>query len=88
MYISFFQFPTQQSTQKHTRRYSVIVDRDADAATMHTAAVDGLIKELGLKDTDRHLLEGHIEYRDAEPGLTIIKEGCAEVSFFDSILHV
>lgn len=50
-----------------------------DAPTLHAYAVDGLIKELGLKDTDRYLLEGHIEFRDAEPGITILKEGCTEV---------
>lgn len=52
---------------------------------MHAYAMDGLIKELGLKDSDRNLLEGHIEYREAEPGITILREGCADVRFFDEL---
>lgn len=43
-------------------------------------ALDGLMKELNLEDEDRCLLEGHIEVRDAAPGVTILTEGKSEVS--------
>lgn len=66
--------------QKHNRRFSVVVDRETETQGLHAYAIDGLIKELGLKDSDRYLLEGQIEFRDAEPGITILKEGCADVS--------
>lgn len=65
---------------KHSRRYSVAYDREVDAQTLISLAVDGYIRELGLKETDRHLLEGHIEFRDAEPGITLLRENCADVS--------
>lgn len=45
-------------------------------------AVDGFLKELGLKESDRHLLEGHIEFRDAEPGITLLRENHPDVIFF------
>lgn len=66
---------------KHGRRYSVAYDREVDVHTLVALAVDGFIRELGLKDTDRHLLEGHLEFRDAEPGITLLRENCADVSF-------
>lgn len=69
----------QVSLPKHSRRHSVIFDRESENIFLHTSAVDGFIRELGLKETDRHLLEGHIEFRDAEPGITILREGCTEV---------
>lgn len=66
---------------KHSRRYSVAYDREVDANTLIALAADGFIRELGLKDTDRHLLEGHLEFRDVEPGITLLRENCADVSF-------
>lgn len=73
--------------QKYNRRFSVVVDRETEAQSLNAYAIDGLIKELGLKDSDRHLLEGQIEFRDAEPGITILKEGCADVSSFFHCAH-
>lgn len=51
-----------------------------EAHTVLQLALDGFIKELGLKDSDRHLLESHIEFRDAEPGITLLRENCPDVS--------
>lgn len=51
-----------------------------ESSSLTVLAVEGFIKELGLKDTDRHLLEGHIEFRDAEPGITLLRENCSDVS--------
>lgn len=67
-------------TQKHNRRFSVVVDRETEAQSLNAYAIDGIIKELGLKDSDRYLLDGQIEFRDAEPGITLLREGCADVS--------
>ncbi|XP_031629019.1 neuropathy target esterase sws isoform X1 [Contarinia nasturtii] len=64
--------------QKHSRRFSIAFDREMEAHTVLQMAVDGFIKELGLKDSDRHLLESHIEYRDAEPGITLLRENCQD----------
>lgn len=63
---------------RHARRHSIAVDRDVELSLLHNTAIDGFIRELGLKDSDRHLLDGHIEFREAEPGITILREGCAE----------
>lgn len=48
--------------------------------TLLSIAVEGYLKELGLKDSDKHLLENQIEFRDAEPGITLLRENCVEVN--------
>ena len=58
-----------------------------EAQTVIAIAADGFMKELGLKDTDRHLLEGHIEFRDAEPGITLLRENCPDVNISSKMLH-
>lgn len=57
-------------------------DREMETHTLISMAADGFIKELGLKDSDKHLLDGHIEFRDAEPGITLLRENCPEVNIF------
>lgn len=52
---------------------------------MLSIAVDGFLRELGLKDSDRHLLENQIVFRDAEPGITVLRENCVDVSKVDPI---
>lgn len=37
------------------------------------------MKELGLKESERKLLESHVELREAHPGVTILTEGKSEV---------
>lgn len=59
-----------------------------EANTIIYLAAEGFIKELGLKDTDRHLLEGHIEFRDAEPGITLLRENHPDVSIFQNTSFV
>lgn len=54
-------------------------DRDMETQTLLSLAVDGYLRELGLKDSDRHLLESQIVFRDAEPGITVLRENCVEV---------
>lgn len=73
--------------QKHNRRFSVVVDRETEAQSLNAYAIDGLIKELGLKDSDRYLLDGQIEFREAEPGITLLREGCADVSILFLSVH-
>lgn len=72
----FFQTPYP----KHSRRFSMVFDRETETQTLLSIAIDGYLRELGLKDSDRHLLEGEIEFRDAEPGVTLLRESYAEVS--------
>lgn len=47
--------------------------------SLHTYAIDGFLRELGLKESDRYLLEGNIDFQEAEPGITLLTEGCADV---------
>lgn len=58
----------------------MVFDRETETQTLLSIAIDGYLRELGLKDSDRHLLEGEIEFRDAEPGVTLLRESYAEVS--------
>lgn len=53
-----------------------------ESHTIISLATDGFIKELGLKESDRYLLEGHIEFRDAEPGITLLRENCQDVNTY------
>lgn len=57
-------------------------DAEMETNTIISLATDGFIKELGLKESDRHLLEGHIEFRDAEPGITLLRENNPDVNTF------
>lgn len=68
---------SEGSWPKHHRRVSSLaLDRDfIDQPSLQTLAVEGFLKELGLKDTDRHLLDGNIEFQEAEPGITLLREG-------------
>lgn len=68
-----------QSVPKHSRRISVVGD-PPDIPSIYSFAVDGFIRELGLKESDRNFFDGNIEFRDAEPGITLVQEGSTEVS--------
>lgn len=63
----------------HSRKPSDTFDQ-TDEPTIYSIAIDGLMKELGLKESEKKLLEGHIELREAHPGVTILTEGKNEVS--------
>lgn len=52
---------------------------DTDIPNLRVYALDGFLKELGLKEADKTLLEENIELQDAEPGTTLLTEGCADV---------
>lgn len=60
-----------------SRRYStgIFGGEQSDEPNLYSMAMDGFIKELGLQETDRDLLEGEIDIREAHPGITILKEG-------------
>lgn len=70
--------PEGTGPTRHARRHSIAVDRDVELSLLQNSAIDGFIRELGLKDSDRYLLDGHIDFKEAEPGITLLKEGCAE----------
>lgn len=57
-------------------------DQQSDEPSLYNLAIDGFIKELGLTEADRHLLDGNIEIREAHPGVTILTEGKSEVWMF------
>lgn len=78
----------QVSLPKHNRRYSTAFDRETETQTLLSIAVDGFLKELGLKDSDRHLLDSHIVFRDAEPGITLLRENCIEVNIRLSTISI
>lgn len=64
------------------RRQSVrnsIIDT-VDETVLHTMAVDGLLKELGLNEEDRELLERNMQRQDLIAGQTIVHQGRNDVS--------
>lgn len=71
---------TEATWVKPNRRISVLVERETDYLTLQAYAIEGFLKELGLKDSDRGLLEGNIDYHEAEPGITLLREGNPNVS--------
>lgn len=71
---------SENSFPKHNRRISVIGDRDPDMTTLYAFAIDGFLKELGLKESDRPLLEENVEFQEAESGITLLCEGSEDVS--------
>lgn len=46
--------------------------------TLYGQALEGFMKELGLREADRHLIDGQIEIKEAAPGVTILTEGKSE----------
>lgn len=71
---------SEHSLPKHYRRISVIGDRDPDVTTLYAFAIDGFLRELGLKESDRSLLEESVEFQEAEAGITLLREGSEDVS--------
>lgn len=53
---------------------------ESDIPNLRAYALEGFLKELGLKEADKTLLEENIEIQEAEPGATILAEGSADVS--------
>lgn len=66
---------TEATWVKPSRRISVLVEKETDYSTLQAYAIEGFLKELGLKDSDRILLEGNIDFQEAEPGVTLLREG-------------
>lgn len=65
--------------QKH-RKHSLSHDREMETHALMSIAINGYMKELGLNETDRHLLEGQIELREADPGTTLLREHYSDVN--------
>lgn len=72
---------SEHSLPKHNRRISVIGDRDPDVTTLYAFAIDGFLRELGLKESDRNLLEEIVEFQEVESGITLLREGSGDVSW-------
>jgi lysophospholipid hydrolase len=53
-------------------------DIPIDIELMKTAAVDGFLKELGLKDDDRPLISDSIEIKEISQGTTLTHQGSAD----------
>lgn len=49
-----------------------------DIEIMKSVATDGFLKELGLKDDDRKLIENSIEIKEIQAGTTLTRQGCAD----------
>lgn len=54
-----------------------------DIPSIYAYAVEGFIRELGLSENDRRFFDGNIEFRDADPGVTLVKEGASDVRMID-----
>lgn len=65
----------------HSRKPSGTLDQ-TDEPTLYSIAIEGFMKELGLKESEKKLLESHVELREAHPGVTILTEGKSEVRFW------
>lgn len=61
------------------RNSDVPSDQPIDEPTLYSQALEGFMKELGLKDDDKHLIDNCIEIKEAHPGVTILTEGKSEV---------
>lgn len=62
---------------------SMTYDFEKDAGIYKALAVEGFIRELGLREEDKALLEQHILVKECTPGLTLVTEGeVEEVSLF------
>lgn len=57
---------------------SMNYDMGTDNVLYNTLALDGFLKELGLKDEDKHLLEKYIQIKDFPAGTTLVDEGDSE----------
>lgn len=78
--------PTIPPSSSEHRKSSVTFDfanSEENNALYKTLAVEGLMKELGLRDEDKALLEQHVLVKECTPGLTLVTEGeVEEVSLF------
>lgn len=68
-------------------------DQPIDEPTLYNQALEGFMKELGLKEDDKHLIDGCIEIQEAHPGVTILTEGKSEVilisvGMLQNLLHI
>ncbi|XP_059619061.1 neuropathy target esterase sws isoform X2 [Phlebotomus argentipes] len=65
---------TECATGSCGRKVSVV--KMCDEKSIHYVyALDSFVRELGLQDEDKHLLEGAMEVREYQAGATIIREG-------------
>lgn len=71
---------------KPNRRVSVLVEKEYDHPTLYAYAIEGFLKELGLKESDRGLLEGNMDFHEVEPGITLLREGNPSVSKCTDVL--
>ncbi|XP_055841817.1 neuropathy target esterase sws isoform X2 [Episyrphus balteatus] len=60
------------------RRSSVSNTESIDVKLVHASAVTSFLKELGLCEDDRGMLDGIVEVREVEAGATIVSEGSIE----------
>lgn len=82
----FLVFQSHAPFMGHSRKPSATLDQ-TDEPTLYSIAIEGFMKELGLKECERKLLEGHVELNEAHPGVTIITEGKNEVSLLSWTEH-
>lgn len=73
---------SESSLPKFNRRISVAGERDPDSTTLYAFAIDGFLRELGLKESDRKLLEENVEFQEVESGITLLHEGSEDVSHY------
>ncbi|XP_037919482.1 neuropathy target esterase sws isoform X1 [Hermetia illucens] len=61
-----------------TRKQSINTLDQIDTKLIFSSAIESLLKELGLDDSDRYLLDENVEIAEFEPGVTLIAEGNSE----------
>lgn len=60
---------------RRTSTFAQTTDIPIDIELMKSLATDGFLKELGLKDEDRLLIEGSIEIKEIQAGVSLTHQG-------------
>lgn len=67
-----------------SRRASALPSEPMEDTVMKSIAIEGFLKELGLKDEDRPVVEDNIVIKEIAPGTTLTHQGRSDVSFSTS----
>lgn len=63
-----------------SRRTSALPSEPMEDTVMKSIAIEGFLKELGLKEGDRPFIEDNIVLKEVAPGTTLTHQGRSDVS--------
>lgn len=64
-----------------SRRTSALPSEPMEDTVMKSIAIEGFLKELGLKDEDRPFIEDNIVLKEIAPGTTLTHQGRSDVNY-------